>query len=84
MFDFTVAGHVVPVFLLVLTGFTVGVVGGFMVFRHRPGGLAAVVGSSRVIRATCANGVKAPGRMRLDPMRMDEWSTARGRGGARR
>ena len=30
MFDFTVAGHVVPIFLLVLTGFTVGVVGGFI------------------------------------------------------
>jgi len=30
MFDFTVAGHVVPVFLLVLTGFTVGIVGGFI------------------------------------------------------
>src|SRR5512143_4214131 len=30
MFDFTVAGHVVPVFLLVLVGFTVGVVGGFI------------------------------------------------------
>ena len=30
MFDFTVAGHTVPIFLLCLTGFTVGVVGGFI------------------------------------------------------
>ena len=30
MFDFTVAGHVVPLLLLVLTGFTVGIVGGFI------------------------------------------------------
>jgi uncharacterized protein len=30
MFDFTVAGHVVPIFLLVLTGLTVGIVGGFI------------------------------------------------------
>ena len=30
MFDFAVAGHVIPIFLLVLTGFTVGIVGGFI------------------------------------------------------
>src|SRR5512136_2775366 len=30
MFDFTVAGHTVPIFLLCLTGITVGVVGGFI------------------------------------------------------